>query len=420
MDKKKLIIIGGGTTGLMAAMELSDLYEITIIEAQAELGGRVRTIHNTNTNPGLIETGAEFIHGKAPLTKSLLKKAGINFISVEGEFYRKERGVWKEQHEFIEGWDLLMKKMKKVKTDLTLKEFLEQEFAGYDYTNLRKQVRAFAEGFDIADISKVSTKSLYAEWSKGEEENYRIPNGYCALINYLKEECDKKGCNFILNSIVKQIDWEENEVTVTTSGGKKFVSEKVLVTVPLELLRRNATKASINFTPPVDEYIKATSCIGMGYVIKIVLQFKKAIWKPDTGFILTDEAIPTWWTQLPDKRFLLTGWAGGSRAEILSKESDKAILEKALISLAFIFETPLEDIRSTVLHSHVFNWQKNEFALGGYCYSMPESIEARKLLNTPLLNTLFFAGEALDAGTSPGTVEAALQSGKDVAARLRR
>jgi monoamine oxidase len=191
------------------------------------------------------------------------------------------------------------------------------------------------------------------------------------------------------------------------------------VTVSLELLRRNAAKASINFTPPIDEYIKATHCIGMGSVIKIALQFKQAIWKPDTGFILSDESIPTWWTQLPDKRPLLTGWAGGSRAEILSKESDEAILEKALISLAFIFEKPLEDIKSTVLQSHVFNWQKNEFALGGYCYSMPESIEARKLLNTPLLNTLFFAGEALYEGSSPGTVEAALQSGKDVAKRMR-
>jgi monoamine oxidase len=42
------------------------------------------------------------------------------------------------------------------------------------------------------------------------------------------------------------------------------------------------------------------------------------------------------------------------------------------------------------------------------------------LLCTPDDNTLFFAGEALYDGDSPGTVEAALASGKDAAKKLRK
>ena len=416
MHKNKLIIVGGGIAGLMAAMELSVDYEILIIEATEHVGGRIRSIENPE---GIIETGAEFIHGEAELTFRLLKKAGIDYIPVEGKFYRKEGGVWQQEEEFVDGWDLLMKKLNHLKDDMTLKEFLDKEFSEERYSNLRKQVRGFAEGFDVADVSKVSAKSLYKEWSKGQDENHRIPRGYCQLLDYMKTECEKAGCRFLLNTIVKQIDWEENQVTVMTASGEKFSSDKILITVSIEVLKRNRAKASINFTPPIDEYIKASESIGMGSVIKIILHFAQPIWKPDTGFILSDDAIPTWWTQLPDKRPILTGWAGGSRAELLSKETDEALIEKGLISLAFIFEKPLEEIKKNVLQSYVFNWKKSEFVLGGYTYSMPKSPEARKLLNTPIANTVFFAGEALYEGDSPGTVEAALQSAVDVAKRIK-
>ena len=416
MRKKKLIIIGGGAAGLMAAMELSNDYEILIIDAAEHAGGRIQSIKNP---AGYIEAGAEFIHGNAELTFKLLKKAGIEYVPVEGNFYRKERGYWQEEDEFIEGWDLLMKKLKQLKNDTTLKEFLNKEFSDDKYANLRKQVRGFAEGFDVADISRVSAKSLYEEWSKGQDENYRIPSGYCGLIEYLKTECEKSGCKFLFNTIVKQIDWEKDQVTVMTRNGEKFNSDKLLVTVSLEILKKNRAKAAINFTPPIDEYIKATELIGIGSVIKIILHFAQPIWKPDTGFILSDEAIPTWWTQLPDNRPILTGWAGGSRADLLSKETDEALLEKGLISLAFIFEKPLEEIKKLIIQSNVFNWKNNELVMGGYSYSTPQSHQARKTLNTPLANTVFFAGEALYEGDHPGTVEAALQSGRDAAKKIK-
>jgi monoamine oxidase len=41
-------------------------------------------------------------------------------------------------------------------------------------------------------------------------------------------------------------------------------------------------------------------------------------------------------------------------------------------------------------------------------------------LNTPVSNTVFFAGEALYNGKYPGTVEAALQSGKSVAKQIKK
>jgi monoamine oxidase len=49
--------------------------------------------------------------------------------------------------------------------------------------------------------------------------------------------------------------------------------------------------------------------------------------------------------------------------------------------------------------------------LGAYSYNKLFTTAARQLLNEPIQNTLYFAGEALYDGNAGGTVEAALVSG---------
>jgi monoamine oxidase len=281
-------------------------------------------------------------------------------------------------------------------------------------------VIAYAEGFDLADIKKVSVRSLYEEWSNEEEENFRIPAGYGGLIHFLQEEAEKKGCRIHIDHTVNQIDWEKNEVTVYTKNGKKFYANKLIVTVPLKVLVKTGGPVSINFTPPVDEYIKAAGEIGAGSIIKVALQFKDRLWKEDTGFIFSDEQFPTWWTQLPDRRPVLTGWMGGSGAMQLSYETDEQILEKAILSVAAIFDTQPGEVKNNIEAGFVFNWQREETALHGYSYSTLNSSSARQLLKAPVAGTLFFAGEGIYEGVSPGTVEAALISGKEAAARVMK
>lgn len=412
-----MIITGGGAAGLMAAHELIGHYNIILLEARSRLGGRIRS----QLLPGsarIMEAGAEFIHGNLPLTMQLLKQAGISYVPVQGAMYRREKGRWEEQEEMIEGWGLLLQRMKKVKADMTMHDFLQQYFAGDEYSDLRRHAVAYTEGFDIADVKEVSVRALYKEWSQeDQDENFRIPAGYGALIRFLQEECEKKGCRIITNSTVRQIDWEANDVTVYTLE-EKYQAQKAIITVPVSVLQKAGGKASINFTPPLDTYIKAANEIGMGSVIKIVLRFYRAFWKEDTGFVFSDEMIPTWWTQLPDTSPVLTGWAGATKAKQLSGHSDEEILQVALLSLASVFEKPLDELKENLEESHVFNWQQEKEALGAYCYATPGTAAARQLLNTPVADTIFFAGEGLYEGASAGTVEAALISGKETAAKL--
>lgn len=261
--------------------------------------------------------------------------------------------------------------------------------------------------------------SLYEEWSGGMEHQSRIAGGYGALVDFLEKECRQKGCSIFTGDIVKQVDWEKDTVTAYTAAGKKYYGEKMIITVPVSVLQKALEASSINFTPPLDEYVQAFQQIGFGTVIKAVIEFRSAFWKKDTGFIFSDELFPTWWTQLPDTVPLLTGWVGGTRAERMAGETDDVLLEKALLSLAAIFDLSVQEIRANLQAGKIFNWKNNEQLQGAYSYSMPGTKKALELLNTPVEETLFFCGEALNGKGEQGTVEAAIIHAKEVVKRVK-
>ena len=68
-----------------------------------------------------------------------------------------------------------------------------------------------------------------------------------------------------------------------------------------------------------------------------------------------------------------------------------------------------------LVNSKIIDWTRHPISYGGYSYSLPSSGQAKKVLATPVENTLFFAGEALYSGDAPGTVEAAFITGQQAA-----
>jgi monoamine oxidase len=66
----------------------------------------------------------------------------------------------------------------------------------------------------------------------------------------------------------------------------------------------------------------------------------------------------------------------------------------------------------------VYNWAADPFTQGGYSYITTKTKDALRVLSKPVANTIYFAGEALYDDINTGTVEAALQSGKQVAQAL--
>jgi len=416
MKKQHIIIVGAGAAGLIAASEISEKCDVTILETNEAVGGRIRTI-SMKSGDGVVEPGAEFVHGDTPITTKLVKEAGLKLIKLEGKMLRKQGKQWTEEKDMIEGWDELIAKMKGQSKDTTMDDFMQTHFAGSKYADLRRHIRAFVQGFDVADTSQVSVQALYKEWSN-ESGQLRIETGYHSLISHLEKKCIENGCIINTGKTVKQVDWQKNDVTIYTADGEKFNGNKVLITVPVSVLKDVSGKASINITPPIDEYINAARKIGYGTVIKVIFELQKPLWKSRTGFIFSEEMIPTWWTQYPINNNLITGWAGGPVAAQLGQHTDDELLEIAITSLSSIFDLSPREIRNIIAKSYIFNWSKYDESLGAYSFPTPDSASARELLNTPIDDTVYFAGEGLYDGAFSGTVEAALHSGSKKAAEL--
>ncbi|KZC05936.1 Peroxisomal N(1)-acetyl-spermine/spermidine oxidase, partial [Dufourea novaeangliae] len=90
-EKTKIVIVGAGIAGLAAAktLEEANFKDYLLLEAQSEIGGRIRTIPWNKTR---IECGAQFLHGDQSQLGELCYQNGlisdIDFRDGQGSFIR--------------------------------------------------------------------------------------------------------------------------------------------------------------------------------------------------------------------------------------------------------------------------------------------------------------------------------------------
>jgi monoamine oxidase len=432
METSDILIIGAGATGLMAAYKLSEAdKKVIVLEARNRTGGRIHTISHESFFKHA-ELGAEFVHGDLPVTLNLLKEAKIAYSAAGGEMVRYAKGQFAQDGDFIPNWDLLLEKLGNLEQDISIDEFLQTHFAGDEFAAMRDGVIRYVSGYDTADPKKASSFALRNEWNNEDDDaQHRLEDGYCSMISYLADKVKVRGNIIYLNSVVNQVDWKMDAVKVTTTTGEVYQAKKVIIAMPLGVLQVGKNeKGTIEFHPPIREQLQAVNDMGFGAIIKFLLEFKIAFWEnsaakklagkslKDMAFLISDENIPTWWTQHPKHSTLLTGWLGGPPAEAKKDNSVEELLQQALQSLSNIFKIDIEELKANLITSKIINWTAEPFTRGSYSYDTVASAEARKILDTGVDDTLFFAGEYLYDGPAMGTVEAALTSGQGVAKRI--
>lgn len=416
-----VIIIGAGAAGLMAANESGKAGKsVIIIEARNRIGGRIHTIQSEGFS-GPVEAGAEFIHGDLPVTLSLLREANISFYEGTGAAWQVKDGRLNKGEFFTEGWGEMMDTLNNLEHDMSLRTFLDQYFSDPKYNELRDSVIRFVQGYDAADINRVSVFALREEWNNEDSTiGYHPEGGYSKLMDFLAERCQQQGASIHLSKVVTTVKWNSGQIEVMTADGDHYTARKVLITIPVSVLKTGA----ISFDPPIPEQMNAFNKLGNGNVIKFLIEFKRAFWEsnhplqankmPDMHFLFSDAFIPTWWTQRPAPIPLLTGWLAGPPEKIVNQTDDE-LLEEAFRSLAYLFDCSDDVLKGQARTARVFNWARDPFTQGAYAYKTIEADEALKLLTQPVKDTIYFAGEALYDGPAMGTVEAALASGAEAA-----
>jgi monoamine oxidase len=295
---------------------------------------------------------------------------------------------------------------------------------------------AFVEGFDAADITKISAKSLAEEQEGigdvGEDgqEQFRLVSGYGALIDHLNASIKSQFSRIELRTRATSVHWSRGRVEIVARRGArqfKYTGQRAIITLPIGVLH---SARLIEFDPELPRIRAAARQLGAGPVVKVILRFRDPFWENlkrggkslrTVSFLHNPGAnIPTWWTTAPLRASMLTGWAGGSAAQRLSGKSHATIARTALDALAGMLNLKRSRLRALLLAAHVADWLSDPFARGAYSYVMVNGQQARRILATPVDDTLWFAGEAADTGDQASTVAGALASGERAARSILR
>lgn len=406
------IVIGAGAAGLMAARELTRAGRtVRVLEAGDRIGGRVHTIADPRAGVP-IELGAEFVHGDAPETTRLIDEARLTTVPVLGKHYRSDDGELSPQGPAWQRMGRVFKLMNPGrKADRSFQDFLDEKPGGARLRAERELAFGFVQGFNGADVSLISEKSIAEQGdpTEGAMEARRIVRGYGALLDHLRTSTDAE---VLLRTEVRRVEWSEGRVRVTDARGEGHHARALVVTVPLPAIQ----DGDIVFEPAIPTVTRAARKMVMGHVQRVVVVVKERFWEPKAEALsyvhAPERPFNVWWTQSPLQAAVLVGWAGGPPAMALTESG--TVETTALAELARVFGMRRARVESLVESLHTYDWSRDPRTRGAYSYIGVGGTNAPRVLARSVEGTVFFAGEATESETE-GTVEAALVSGKRAA-----
>jgi oxygen-dependent protoporphyrinogen oxidase len=177
---KKVVVVGGGITGLSAAFYTQKLFEerqisveITIVEKGQELGGKIRTLYRDGF---IIERGqASFMSRKLPMI-TLTKELGLEFEltatnpQAKTNYILNKGRLHKMPHGFILG---VPKEITPLHLDLV-------EMAAY-CTQRKNIIASLHRAFGIARVGPFYRRTATFQSAQGFAGYY----GYCGRTNLL-------------------------------------------------------------------------------------------------------------------------------------------------------------------------------------------------------------------------------------------
>jgi monoamine oxidase len=412
-----VLIVGAGAAGLAAARSLTRAgLSVTILEARNRLGGRIHTLQDP-LSPVPVELGAEFVHGRAPQIWNAVDDGRFPALETGGEHLWIEDG--RPRAVDWEGIDTLLSGMAKA-PEQSFREYLERSAASPD---VRMGATGYVEGFNAARAECISVRALaQAEDAADKIEGdraFRLAGGYGSLVAWLWDGIDAGKRRLHANMAVETVEWGRGRVRIAAhafEGMRVFEAPRAIITIPVGVLQSGA----VRFDPEPAVLREACSSIEMGHAARVILRFHRPVWEDrtefrDAGFLHSSERwMPTWWTAMPVRGPLITGWTGGPGAETAPHDPAEWV-SGALTSLARILGATRDSLGEELETWHAHNWSTDPYAKGAYSYVRVGGLGAQERFGEPVDDTLYFAGEATNAEGHSGTVHGAIATGERAA-----
>jgi len=402
-----VLIIGAGAAGLAAAQKLRHAGKsVIVLEARDRIGGRV----HTRRERGVVEAGAEFVHGEHAATWEIIK--ALNLQTHEWRAGASSARVYSTGDGVRPDSAALLADMRKAGEGLYSYAGTEESVADFMRAKLPSEEALFFAlrhigDLEGADADLISAPSLAAEGmlATNGPRNFWIADGYDRVMGALAKASDIR-----LGHQVSKIEWEEGRVIATGTNGAAFRAARLVITVPIGVLRAR----SIAFTPELPPlFQESVGKIGFGNNTKLILWMKGAV--DDFGMLDTNGFFGHFWPRLFGAEPVIVGYSGGSRADALAAMSEKDAVEAGINELAGAFGNSIKDQIAAARH---FTWSDDPLALGSYSYSPIGIGSARADISAPIGKTIYYAGEATNAHGHTATVHGAIEAGRDAAAAV--
>jgi monoamine oxidase len=438
-DRFDVIVIGAGAAGLVAAATLAETgLSVIVLEARDRIGGRIFTLNDVEQQFP-IELGAEFIHGRPAEITGVLRQNKIPISEVDGDNWCTQNGRL-SSCDFFSEVDEILQRMNEDGPDESFANFLKRCCSDAS-ADAKKHTLSYVAGFNAADPAQVSVHWLVRQM-KAEEKiegnrAFRARGGYQSLLDLLQQRVAKARISVRTNTVVHRVAWRPGNVSIDAVCSKQAIrlhASRLLVTVPLGVLQaRPGEPGAIEFSPALpQEKLDSIAGMEMGKVLRVVLHFRERFWDrihasggenktlDQMSFLFSqDNWFPTWWTAMPDRFPIITGWAPWQCAERLESES-VPVVARALQSLGGLLGVGTIEMERLLEIAHFHDWQADPYSRGAYSYVKVGSADAPEVLSRPVKDTLFFAGEAADVTGNNGTVHAAIASARRAVVQITK
>jgi len=419
-------IVGAGMAGLACAKKLFRDFKIRVLEADHQVGGRLRL------------EGAEFVHGKGTMLTDYLEEISIPMeaccigsladggphevdgkkvmYQVRGKLVDASHVVPRTLRRLL---DEIFDEASSYVIDISIESALKSKLKTLE-DDLAADVLhtasiAFANSA-LGPLNEMSTRmwsSFETYWDENEEAgDYHVANLPAIAQQYAEEFMPVIELGTPVTSILNA---DDDTVVVCTSNGEQYRAKVVVVTVPPPIL----LKLDMDLPPQHQRVLKY---IGFDSLIKLRVVFNEPFWPTHVEHVVLDGPIPEYWFKSTENECMATGFVSGRFVDPLKDKSQEELLEVTLKQLASAFQIDYSRIKSLSKGmDYCFDWEKHPWTQGGYAFAkmgLPSLSTLSEPIHKSDSSMIVLAGEVTSCD-SFGTIQSAMETGCRAARQSR-